>query len=70
MTLTILVITHRPDFQLKYNVSDAGVCFCLQVEPTQLDPIARASLCVRTARPEDGDRIKPPKCCVLNKSGR
>jgi hypothetical protein len=46
LTITILDIIHRPVFYLKYDVSVTGFCLHLQVEPTQLGPIDRASLCL------------------------
>jgi hypothetical protein len=56
ITITILDIIHRPDFYLKHNVSETGFCFSLQIEPTQLDPLDRASLCLARPilDPEDG----------------
>jgi hypothetical protein len=41
-------IIHRFVFYLKHNISEAGFCPRLQVEPTQLRPIDRASPCLRT----------------------
>jgi hypothetical protein len=32
---------------LKHDVLVAGFCLCLQVEPTQVVPIEKASLCLR-----------------------
>jgi hypothetical protein len=53
--ITILDIIHRPGFYLKHDVSEAGFCLRLQVEPTRL------------GSPEDGNRIYPPEHRVLNK---
>jgi hypothetical protein len=39
-------IIHRPAFYLKHDVLEIGLCLRLQVEPTQLLPIDRASLCL------------------------
>jgi hypothetical protein len=50
ITITILDIIHRPVFYLKHNVSEAVFCLRLQVEPIQLGPIHRASLCLRFRR--------------------
>jgi hypothetical protein len=47
MIITALEIIHRPLFNLKH-VSEIEVCPLPQVEPTQLVPIDRASLCLRT----------------------
>jgi hypothetical protein len=44
MTITILDIIHRPVFYLKHDVSETEICLRLQMEPSQLDPIDRASL--------------------------
>jgi hypothetical protein len=38
-------IIHRPIFYLKYGVSEARFPLRFQVEPTQLSPIDRDSLC-------------------------
>jgi hypothetical protein len=35
---------HRPFFYLKYNYSETGFCFCLQVKSIQLEPTCRDSL--------------------------
>jgi hypothetical protein len=40
-------VIHHPD-----DVSEAGFCLHLQVEPIQLGPIDRDSLCLRTTDPE------------------
>jgi hypothetical protein len=50
ITITILDIMHRPVFHLKYDISETGFCFCLLVEPTQLDPIDRVSPSFRGQR--------------------
>jgi hypothetical protein len=39
-----LDIIYRLVFYLKYDISETGFCFRLQVEPTQLDPIGRVNL--------------------------
>jgi hypothetical protein len=39
-------IIHRPVIYLKHDISDTGFCLHLQVEPTQLRPIYRTSLCL------------------------
>jgi hypothetical protein len=44
ITIKILDIIHRPVFCLKHNISETEFCLRLQVEPTQLCPIDRASL--------------------------
>jgi hypothetical protein len=76
ITITILDIIPLSVLCLKQDNSEIGFCLCLQVEPTQLGPIARVSLCLRTVSllvrteyvpPEDGDRLQPLKRCVLNK---
>jgi hypothetical protein len=48
ITITILDIIHRSVFYLKYDISEPEFCFCLQVQPTPLDPIDTASLCLTT----------------------
>jgi hypothetical protein len=65
ITIAILDIIHRPVFYLKHDVSESGF-WILQVEPTQMGPIGRVSLCV-LGPPEDWDRIESPKHRVLNK---
>jgi hypothetical protein len=62
ITFKILGIVHRPVFYLKHDVSETEIRLSLQVERTQLGPIDRVSLCLRTA-----DRIQSVKSCVLNK---
>jgi hypothetical protein len=52
-------------FYLKHDVSVNGFYLCLQVEPTQLGPIDRASLCLCSG-PEDGDRIRSPERYLIN----
>jgi hypothetical protein len=44
------VSRHYPSscLYLKHNVSETGLCLCLQVEPTQLGSIDRASPYLRT----------------------
>jgi hypothetical protein len=55
-----LEIIHHPVFYLKHNISETG-CWVLhlQVEPTQLGPIARASLYVRTPATTQTGLTKP-----------
>jgi hypothetical protein len=43
-TITVLDINHRPIFDLERDVSETVFCLRLQVKPTQLGPIYRASL--------------------------
>jgi hypothetical protein len=50
ITIAILNIIHRPVFYVKYGVSETGFCLCLQVEPIDLRPIERATLCLRVRR--------------------
>jgi hypothetical protein len=52
ITTTILNIINRPVFCLKNNVSETGFCLRLPVEPAQLSPIDKPSLCFR--RQDDG----------------
>jgi hypothetical protein len=40
-----------PRFYVKHNVSETEFCLRLQVEPTQLVPIDRSSLYLRTPTP-------------------
>jgi hypothetical protein len=83
ITTTILNIIQHPVFYSKHNFSDIRFCLRLQVEPTQLGPINRASLCLQAQRqgerdylcqlgpnevtPEDGNWIQSSKCFVLTK---
>jgi hypothetical protein len=46
--IIILDIIHHPVFYLKLNVSETGFCILLQVEPAQMGPTDRASLCLRS----------------------
>jgi hypothetical protein len=55
-----LDIIHRPVYISEHNVSETGLCLLLQVKPTQLAPIDRASGYLRN---EYG--IQSPKRCVL-----
>jgi hypothetical protein len=57
-----LDIIHLPVFHSKQDVLETVFCLRLQVKPTQLGPIDRASPSFRS-----GDRIQSPKNCVLNK---
>jgi hypothetical protein len=49
INITILDVIHRPVFCLNHDVSDIEFCLCLRVEPTQVGPIGKCSLCLRTA---------------------
>jgi hypothetical protein len=40
-------LKHRPVYISKHNVSEAGFCLGLQIKPTQVGPIDRASPCLR-----------------------
>jgi hypothetical protein len=42
ITITILNTINRPVFYLKHDVSETGVCLCLQAELAQIGPIERA----------------------------
>jgi hypothetical protein len=46
VTIAILDFIYRPVFYLNHNVSEPGICFRLQVEPTQMGPIDRVSTCL------------------------
>jgi hypothetical protein len=46
-----LVIIHRPVYITEHNVSETGFSLRLQMEPTQLGPIHRASPYLRTPVP-------------------
>jgi hypothetical protein len=58
MTITILGIIHRPVYYLKH-VSETRFCLRLQVETTQIGPIDRASVCLRTPATTQIGFIKP-----------
>jgi hypothetical protein len=45
---TLKDIVHRPVSYSKHDVSETGLCLRLQVEPTQVGLIDRASLYLRT----------------------
>jgi hypothetical protein len=63
-TCTIPDIIHDPVFYLRTRYIGVGVCFHLQVEPTQMGPTVEASICLRF-----GDRIQCPKRRVLKWNG-
>jgi hypothetical protein len=42
-TSSRLYLKHRPVYITKQNISETGFCLRLQVEPTQLGPIDRAT---------------------------
>jgi hypothetical protein len=54
-----LDIIHRPVFYLKYNVSETEFCLRLQVEPTELGPMDRASPYLRTPAPTQDTVYEP-----------
>jgi hypothetical protein len=49
---------YRPVYIWEHNVSGTGLYLRLQVKPTQLGPIDRASPFLRA---EDGEKIQSPK---------
>jgi hypothetical protein len=51
INIVFLDIINRPVFYLKHNVSETGFSLRLQVEPTQLGPIDRASPYLRRPAP-------------------
>jgi hypothetical protein len=53
---------------LKHNVSENGFCLRLQVEPTQLGPIARASPYLRTPAPTQDRVYKPSTAETIRES--
>jgi hypothetical protein len=56
---------------IQSNFSEIGFSFRLKVEPTQMGPTERASLCLRTgmqAPPKDGNKIQSSKCCNIDKT--
>jgi hypothetical protein len=70
--ITILRIIHPPVFNLKYNVSETGFCFRLQVVPILLDYFCRCSetetsfiYWANTNRfhLKNEDRSQTQKCC-------
>jgi hypothetical protein len=72
LTVTILNIIHRPVFYLKHSVSDIGFCIRLQVDPNQLVPTDRSSLCHRRLAQLsrfnlETYRIQSPRHLLLNK---
>jgi hypothetical protein len=52
---------HYPStcFYLKHNVLETGFCLRLQVKPTQLSPINRASPCLQTSESTQNGVYKP-----------
>jgi hypothetical protein len=48
MIITIVDIIYSAVFYLERDVSETGCYLCHQVEPTQVDPIDRASVCLQT----------------------
>jgi hypothetical protein len=62
--IVFLDIIHRPVFLFKtHNVVETGFYLCLQVEPTHLGPIDRASPYLPTPAPTQ-DFIYPILCCA------
>jgi hypothetical protein len=59
VTIAILDNFHHPVFYLKHGVLKTRFCLRLQVEPTQLGPIARASLSLRTPVVEAEINLRP-----------
>jgi hypothetical protein len=47
-TITILDIIHCPVFFFKQDASKTGLCLHLQAEPTEVGPLDRVPLCLRT----------------------
>jgi hypothetical protein len=47
VTITILDIIHRPGFHFKHRVMEIGFCLRLQVKPTELAPVDRATVHLR-----------------------
>jgi hypothetical protein len=58
ITIAILDIIHRPVF-VKHDVSQIGFCLRLQVESTEVGPIDRAYICLRTPETTPIGFIKP-----------
>jgi hypothetical protein len=57
VTITIQDIIHCPVFYLKHDVSETDFCLHIQVEPTQLVPVDRASLSHLKMQTESSLRI-------------
>jgi hypothetical protein len=55
-----LDIIHRPVYFSKHNVSETGFCLCVQVIPTQLGPIDRASPYLVSFNRFRGNVLKEP----------
>jgi hypothetical protein len=49
--IVLTIIVHRPVYYLRRNVTETGFCLRLQVKPTQLGPINRASRFLLTTTP-------------------
>jgi hypothetical protein len=47
ISMVVFIKKHHPVYFSKRNVSETGFCLRLQVKPTQLGPIDRASPCQR-----------------------
>jgi hypothetical protein len=47
----VFIYKHRLVYTSKHNISETGFCLSLQVKPTQLGPIDRASPYLRTPVP-------------------
>jgi hypothetical protein len=65
LTITIQDIIHYRVFHLKHEVLGAVFCLGVQVEPTRLSPVDRASLCLLAHLKTN--RIQPLKLCFLSK---
>jgi hypothetical protein len=72
-----LEFINHPVFYLKHNVSETGLCLCLQVKATHLGPNERTTdrdyidwAQMSRHITEDRNRIQSLKWCVLNKKKR
>jgi hypothetical protein len=66
--IEFLDINNLPVFYFKDNITETGFCLRLQVEPTQLGPINRASTYLRTPAPTQGRIYKPSKAQIICES--
>jgi hypothetical protein len=57
--ISVLNIIHPTVLSLKHKVSKTGFWLRLQVEPTQMGPIDRANLCLRTPATTETRSVEP-----------
>jgi hypothetical protein len=70
VNIIFLDIIHRPFYLLKHNISETGFCLHVEVKPTQLGPVNRASPYLRTPAPTQVRVCKPSTAQTISESLR